>query len=50
MIERFHNNYTPVCDYCEKRLPGELSFRDALRAMWDAGWESRKQDGERICV
>ena len=50
MIERFYPYFTPECDYCGKRLPGEMSFRDALRAMWDAGWESRGRDGERLCV
>lgn len=49
-IERFYNNFTPECDYCGKRLAGELSFRNALIAMRDAGWESRKEDGEWICV
>lgn len=50
MIERFFNNFTPVCDYCEKRPPGEMSFRDALRALRDAGWENRKSGGDWICV
>lgn len=46
MIERFYNFYTPVCDYCEKRLAGEMSFNDAVRAKREAGWESRKVEGE----
>lgn len=50
MIERFFNNFTLVCDYCEKRPPGEMSFRDALRALRDAGWENRKSGGDWICV
>lgn len=52
MIERFRGEYTPVCDYCEKRLPGADSFADALRAMRQAGWESRRQMGGEpwLCV
>lgn len=50
MIERFIREFTPVCDYCEKRLPGADSFADALHAMRKAGWESRRQNGEWICV
>lgn len=50
MIERYYGNYTPVCDYCEKRLPGELSWRDAIRAKHEAGWESRKSGGEWVDV
>ena len=52
MIDTFYNNYTPVCDCCEKRLPGELSFQAAARAIRAAGWESRKVDGERedVCT
>lgn len=45
-IERFYDQFTPVCDCCEARLPGELSFYDAVRAKKDAGWISRKVDGE----
>ena len=49
-IERFFPYFTPVCDYCEKSLPGEYSFADAVRAMRAAGWERRKSDGEQIDV
>jgi hypothetical protein len=52
MIERFYSNYTPVCDCCEKRLPGELSFQAAVRAIRAAGWDRRKVDceWEDICT
>ncbi len=45
-IERFRDQFTPVCDLCEARLPGEFSFHDAVQAKKDAGWISRKVDGE----
>lgn len=45
-IERYYGQYTPVCDCCGERLPGELSFSDAVRAKREAGWESRKVNGE----
>ena len=44
-IERYYGQYTPVCDCCE-RLSGESSFTDAVRAKREAGWESRKVNGE----
>ncbi len=46
MIERFYGQYTPVCDCCETRLPGEESWDDAVRAKREAGWISRKVKGE----
>ena len=45
-IERFHDQFTPICDLCGTRLPGEFSFMDAVEAKKDAGWKSRKIDGE----
>lgn len=46
MIERYYDQYTPVCDYCnEAVLPGEMRFDDAARAMRDAGWKTRKEAG-----
>lgn len=45
-IERFRDQFTPVCDLCEARLPGEFSFHDAVQAKKDAGWISRKVNGE----
>lgn len=52
MIDRFFGNYTPACDCCEKRLPGELSFQEAVRAIRAAGWESRKvgDEWEHVCT
>lgn len=50
MIERYYSQYTPTCDYCDKRLPGELSFRDAMRAIREAGWESRKDGDYWGCI
>lgn len=49
-IERFYGQYTPVCDYCDKTLPGERSYADAIRAKREAGWESRKVDGEWLDI
>ena len=45
-IERYFRQYTPVCDYCGNRLPGEESFSAAIRAKREAGWECRKVNGE----
>ena len=44
-IEKYYRNYTAVCDCCGKRLPAD-GWEDARRAKQDAGWESRKVDGE----
>lgn len=41
-IDRFYRQYTPICDCCGLRLPGEGSWADAIRAAREAGWESRK--------
>lgn len=49
-IEKFYGQYTPHCDYCEKTLPGEFSFADAIQAKQDAGWERRKVDGEWLDI
>lgn len=35
-IERYYGQYTPVCDYCGARLPGEESFDAAVRAKREA--------------
>lgn len=50
MIDRYYNQYTPTCDYCENTLPAAFSYRDARAKMRDAGWESRKSNGEWIDV
>ncbi len=50
MIERYYGQYTPTCDYCDKRLPGQLSNRDALRAIQEAGWEVRREGEYLGCV
>ena len=41
MIEHFRGEFTPVCDYCDSRLPGADRYNDAVREMREAGWESR---------
>jgi hypothetical protein len=45
-IERYYNNYTAVCDRCGERLAGADSFDEAVRMKREAGWKSRKVDGE----
>ncbi len=48
-INRFRNFYTPVCDCCEKELPAEESFMEAVEAKRRAGWKtSRDTDGEWV--
>ena len=51
-IEKFYGQYTPTCDYCEATLPGQPTFAEAIRSVNEAGWESRKVDGEwnHICT
>lgn len=49
-IERFHGFYTPVCDECEKTIPGGQSYADAFRAMLRAGWEERRRKGVKTHV
>lgn len=44
-IERYFGQYTPCCDYCDRTLPGALSFREAVRSKRNAGWEGRRVDG-----
>jgi len=51
-IERFHGFFTPVCDYCEARLPAGESFMEAVDIRKQAGWKSRKDkhgDWEDMC-
>lgn len=52
MIEKYFGQYTPICDYCEKRLPGEHTFEGAARAAAAAGWETRggPDDREHVCT
>ena len=50
MIERYYPYWAAECDYCGNRLPGEMRFRDALRAMGDAGWEKRRSGDGWTCV
>lgn len=45
-IENMHGAYTAVCDCCGDILPAESDFYDAVNAKKDAGWKSRKIDGE----
>lgn len=45
-IERYYRQYTVVCDCCDHRLGGAESFNEAVRMRREAGWESRKVDGE----
>lgn len=45
-IENFHGAYTAVCDCCGDILPTESDFYEAVNAKKDAGWKSRKVDGE----
>ena len=45
-IERFDGLYTPTCDICGEELPDEFNFYDAVQAKTDAGWKSRKVNGE----
>ena len=51
-IDRYYRQYTPICDYCGVRLPGEGSWPDARRAMREAGWDCRKFNDrwKNICV
>lgn len=45
-IERFYGHYTVVCDTCGNELRGAESFDEARRMKHDAGWQSRKVNGE----
>ena len=45
-IDRYYRQFTPVCDCCGTRLPGGESFAEAVQIKRDAGWISRKGDGE----
>jgi len=38
--------YTPVCDICGNELFPRSQFNEALHAKKEAGWKSRKVDGE----
>jgi len=51
-IEKFGGIYTPTCDLCGEELPAEFDFYDAVNAKKDAGWKSRKTDGdwEDVCT
>lgn len=44
-VESFRDQHTPVCDgqdgECGARLPGEMSFKEAVTAMHQAGWTVR---------
>lgn len=40
--------YTPVCDMCGAELETQYDFDDAVEAKKNAGWKSRKLDGEWI--
>ena len=46
VIDRNYRQFTPVCDCCGTRLPGGESFAEAVQIKRDAGWISRKVDGE----
>jgi hypothetical protein len=55
-VEPFRGMHTPVCDgrggECEARLPGEMSFADAVASMQRARWRSQRSDknGEYINI
>lgn len=49
-IERFRGFYTPVCDECEKTIPGGQSYQEAYRAVIRAGWEVRNKSGMQIHI
>ena len=38
--------YQPTCDICGDQLGTEIDFYDAVQAKKDAGWKSRKINGE----
>ena len=42
MLRRHYSYYQPVCDYCAKALPAELSGKEAISAALAAGWELRR--------
>lgn len=44
MIDRYYGQYTPVCDFCEGRLPGCTSFRAAVQEAKDEGWKIVKNE------
>jgi len=43
-IDRRYEYYTPVCDFCEARLPSGLSFQEAVEIKKRAGWRTRKDE------
>lgn len=49
-IEPFGGQHTPVCDGCEVRLPGEMSWGDAVAAMQRERWRAQRSsiDGTYI--
>jgi len=49
-IEKYFGQYTPICDYCEKTLPGSYSYEGAARTAAAAGWETRGGTDDRIHV
>jgi len=40
--------YIPTCDMCGAQLSEQYDFNDAVEAKRDAGWKSKKIDGEWI--
>ena len=38
--------FTPICDVCGAELPTEFDFNEAVNAKKDAGWKTRKVDGQ----
>jgi uncharacterized protein YlaI len=51
-IERFRGIYTPICDECENEIPGAESYKEAMAAMFRAGWEIRRNNNvaTHICT
>lgn len=46
-IEKMEGMFIPVCDKCDKELSGFYdTFYEAVEAKKEAGWKSRKVDGE----
>lgn len=40
--------YIPTCDICGEQLAEQYDFEDAVEAKRDAGWRSKKINGEWI--
>jgi hypothetical protein len=45
-IEQSGGMFIPVCDVCCDELPAEFDFVNAVQAKKNAGWKSRKVNGD----